>query len=561
MRKTLFSLLLGALFVLVSSEAGFAQDLGTVGDSMSTSAQRLPGLLAMFAYISGIILCVTGLLKLVDHVTNPSQTKLGVPVVRFLVGGALFSLPIIAEAVKNTIGLGGPAEFGMQEEGTNFLGALINKLATLNAFGSLGFSANAVMGSMISAVDFVPALISMVAYLLGLIAMVSALYKTKDHVENPDRVPIKDAIIRYLLAGALFALPTLYTAMYSIIAGSELGLTGALESVRAYVSFIKSSQDGGVAACDIDVLTNQIPQFVRDLLPEGIDKADTLGVLICNTMVSTAYLPSFLNAIAYMIGLVLGVWGVMKIRDHVNEPSRTGLNEGIMRLIAGGAFFALPYVLVVLQQSIFTDSASLISAALAANYGFNETDCAGGGSLDLAMGCVMQNLLGPVQVGLNFFGYVAGAIFIMIGISRLIKSAQEGPRGPGGIGTFGTFIIGAMLLSASTLIQVFSATIFSDAKTYTYAQLANAGGMDAQEQAAVLNVISAVLRFLIIIGMISFVRGLFIMRDVAEGKGNASTMAGMTHIIGGALAVNMGPLLNAVQATLGIGDFGVAFGL
>ena len=36
-------------------------------------------------------------------------------------------------------------------------------------------------------------------------------------------------------------------------------------------------------------------------------------------------------------------------------------------------------------------------------------------------------------------------------------------------------------------------------------------------------------------------------------------MSAITHLVGGALAVNLGPLLNAVQTTLGITDYGITF--
>ena len=62
-----------------------------------------------------------------------------------------------------------------------------------------------------------------------------------------------------------------------------------------------------------------------------------------------------------------------------------------------------------------------------------------------------------------------------------------------------------------------------------------------------------------IIGYISFLRGFFILKEVAEGGGQASLMAAVTHIFGGALAVNLGPLMNAVQSTLGLGTYGVVF--
>jgi hypothetical protein len=72
-------------------------------------------------------------------------------------------------------------------------------------------------------------------------------------------------------------------------------------------------------------------------------------------------------------------------------------------------------------------------------------------------------------------------------------------------------------------------------------------------------VITAVIAFVFIIGWVSFIRGFFIIRNVAEGTGQASMMAGLTHVFGGAIAVNLGPMMNAVQATLGLDGFGVTF--
>jgi hypothetical protein len=62
-----------------------------------------------------------------------------------------------------------------------------------------------------------------------------------------------------------------------------------------------------------------------------------------------------------------------------------------------------------------------------------------------------------------------------------------------------------------------------------------------------------------VLGWISFIRGWFIIRDVAEGSQQASLMAGLTHLFGGALAINLGPVLNAAQTTLGLTAYGVNF--
>lgn len=547
-KKTLFSLFLGLLCVLTFSELGYAQEMNDVAENIVDSAMSLPGLLAAFAYLSGLIVGVSAIFKTVDHVSNPTQTLISVPVIRFLLAGGLFALPIIAETVVTTINGGTTGSFDPSTEAYTYFSSILGELSALI---SLGTNFNGVMKQVVEANAYMPALISAVAYLLGLVIMVSALYKTRDHVENPSQVPLKDAVIRYLTAGALFALPTLYNAMYTTIASTGLGAGGTITSIVAMTNFVNSTETTGLMSETLDV----------DCATIALPLGSTVGDVICSSMINLSALPTFLNAIAYVLGLVFGVWGVLKIRDHVLEPSKVGLSEGVTRLIAGGAFFALPYLIIVFYSTFTPAFMTEALVATGTNTGFaSKFTCSEANSLDEAMGCFMADILGPTHVVLNFFSFVAGMIFIMIGISRLIKSAQEGPKGPGGLGTFGTFVIGGMLLSATTILRAFSGSLFTSPITYTYASLQYTTGMSASEQQAALNVISAVLQFLIIIGMISFVRGMFIMRDVTEGKQGASTMAGITHLVAGALAVNMGPLLNAIQQTLGITAFGVEFG-
>jgi intracellular multiplication protein IcmC len=83
--------------------------------------------------------------------------------------------------------------------------------------------------------------------------------------------------------------------------------------------------------------------------------------------------------------------------------------------------------------------------------------------------------------------------------------------------------------------------------------------MNPAEIAHVQAVISAVLQFMIVLGVVAFLRGIYIIREVAEGNGQASLMAGITHMVGGSLAVNLGPVMNAAQNTLGLTAYGVNF--
>ena len=382
--------------------------------------------------------------------------------------------------------------------------------------------------------------------MLALLNAGLGIIKIKDHVEDPNSVPLKDGVINFLIAGAMFALPMVFEAAYVSIVGSGVGVWESAAGALNQISLTMSGETGNIE-CDNPVTGT----------------GATLGNVVCHSWLSSLGIVPFLSGLSYMLGLIFGVWALVKIRIHVIDPRQSPLWEGLSRLLASGAFFALPALAAALQFSLLPDDATALQNTRSASNTTFVSDgnfaCSTTNALDEAMACFMHDMLGPLHVGLNFFAIIAGIIFIMIGISRLIKTAQEGARGPGGLGTITTFVVGAILLSSTTLLRAFSSSFFGSPVTTTTADLLYAQGMSVPEQEAVYNVIDAVLKFLIIVGMISFVRGIFIMRDVAEGSQQASTMSGLTHIIGGALAVNLGPMLNAVQQTLGITAFGVTF--
>lgn len=533
-------LLVGAL--LPSIAYATPVEVDDITTSIYESASTLPAFMAGISYLAGVLLAVLGILKTIEHVNNPAQTPLRQAAVRFLVGGGLFALPMLMQVAYNTFNGGGPGSVNIHPgDVMQTYSATVGTLTTAND------SFNAIMFDAVSSVDNIPNLVSAVAYLLGILLIISGLFKIRDHVDDPNRVSLKEPVIRLIIAGGLFALPVLFEAMYVTMAGNGLGLNATI------VNFFTN---GGVGAWIAQYSGDATVNTCAGGTINGTG-ADSIGDVICLAMENSTYFPFLLSCISYILGLVLGVWALIKIRDHVVDPNRTSLWEGVSRLIAGGAFFAMPAIAYAIAYSLRPDG---IVAGADATTGFQENiTCGTSNSLDMAMACFMQDIIGPTNTIVNFFCFVAGLIFIMIGTSRLIKSAQDGPKGPGGMGTVGTFIVGGILISTTTILSAISESFFDNSQTVTTASLAFTSGMSAAETDATYNVISAVLKFMIIIGMISFVRGIFIMREVAEGNQQASTMAGVTHIVGGALAVNLGPLLNALQSTLGITAFGVTF--
>lgn len=523
-----------------------------VADSMVGSVERLPGLISAFAYILGTLLGIMGIFKLRDHVENPTQTPLRVGIIRLLIGGMLFALPVVYEAAFRSFNGAGPnAEldfdsFTISQAISGMMGTVAGFLPTMNI--------NEILARAINSLNNIPGVISAAAYILGLLFGLLGVLKLREHVENPEQVPLKDVIVRLLTAGALFALPTIYNAMFDVVGGNDIGVVGIVTSLIGSANFFFSS-------------------YARDFCnPLGGIFGTSMGSALCSVWLHTAAIPAFLTAVAYVIGLVFGLWGIFKIKAHVQNPQQVGLWEGISRFIAGGAFFALPIVIEV-ARTTFTPLSLTAIATVAPISRYNTTGCPGAAAgplpaapagpmgLDGVVTCFMSDMMAPTHVVLNFFCFCVGIVFLMIGVSRLIRSAQDGARGPGGLGTIMTFVTGASLISYNEMVRAFSTTLFSNPVTLTYATLQYTTGMLDPEIAAAHAVITAIIQFVIIVGLISFVRGIFIVRSVAEGNSQASIMSGITHMIAGALAVNLGPLLNAVQSTLGIGGFGITFGV
>ena len=88
----------------LAAGAGGGKNFSSIAENITTSIAGLPGLLTGVAYMLGILLGVLGILKIKDHVENPTQTPLQHGAIRLAAGGGLFALPIVYEAMSSTIG-------------------------------------------------------------------------------------------------------------------------------------------------------------------------------------------------------------------------------------------------------------------------------------------------------------------------------------------------------------------------------------------------------------------------------------------------------------------------
>ncbi len=108
--------------------------------------------------------------------------------------------------------------------------------------------------------------------------------------------------------------------------------------------------------------------FAVILMTADAAHANNFSSVAKNMTVSMANLPTMLSAVSYLFGLLLGVLGVMKIKDHVENPSQEPLKNGAIRLAAGGALFAIPMIYEAAKNTIGTGAATAQSSLTALTF-------------------------------------------------------------------------------------------------------------------------------------------------------------------------------------------------
>ena len=276
----------------------------------------------------------------------------------------------------------------------------------------------------------------------------------------------------------------------------------------------------------------------------------SVGDVLTNTAESMYGFPDFVSHMCYGSGLVLATSAVFKLKEHVNNVDKGGaqipLRDPIMRSLAAGGFFTAPFMAEVVTNSMFY-GADPISAT-----GWNMNAQASGSGLDAMLVRIMSDVSGPAELLLTVFAYIAALGFLSVGMGRLARAQETGPRGPSGFGTTMTFLVSGALFSYGPMMGVFATSLFGDAELATRPTIADDLGIDRSSAASIETVIQSVLAFVMIVGMIAFVRGWFVLRNWAEGQGGATMAQGLTFLFGGALAINLGELINAVQETIDV---------
>ena len=96
-----------------------------------------------------------------------------------------------------------------------------------------------------------------------------------------------------------------------------------------------------------------------DANANGVNAAGSFNKIGENIIEGISSLPGLLTGLSYMMGLLFSVLGVLKIKDHVENPTQTQLKDGAIRLAAGGALFLIPVVTTAMQDLISTGQTAM----------------------------------------------------------------------------------------------------------------------------------------------------------------------------------------------------------
>ena len=257
-------------------------------------------------------------------------------------------------------------------------------------------------------------------------------------------------------------------------------------------------------------------------------------------------LPTYMSYVSVVAGLVIIIIGIQKLYKSVDRPDQFPVSHGFWYLAGGTFLVSLPaaWSMMVRSMSIATKSGSTVTATNIAL----STAPSSPLSLDVMMIRLVENVRGPIQLALWTLAAVLGLFFMISAFIRMAKGAgKDGPMGSVGSGTLTRILVGSMLLSFAATADVFTSTLFGGSIVKFNGM--NISGVAPAALTQANQAISAIMIFIQIVGFIAFMRGFLMLRALADGNTSVSSAAAFTHIIGGAIAINISSMLAMLQNT------------
>ena len=172
-----------------------------------------------------------------------------------------------------------------------------------------------------------------------------------------------------------------------------------------------------------------------------------------------------------------------------------------------------------------------------------------GRSIADALISLVRDVDEPLRFGISVVCYLLALGLFYQGCMRLLR-ASERLQGVSGVGTALCFAVCVVLVTLPSWIVGAEMSLFGERSGGVGATMGYGGGGEAAD--AMNQVLKAVFVIVGLVGLIAFIRGLFVLRAAADGRPGATAGGAAVMMFGGLLAWHMVPVLGALQKSLGI---------
>ena len=172
-----------------------------------------------------------------------------------------------------------------------------------------------------------------------------------------------------------------------------------------------------------------------------------------------------------------------------------------------------------------------------------------GTSLAGALISLVRDVDQPLRLGISVVCYLLALGAFAQGCLRLLRSSDR-VQGPGAMGTVLCFVVCLVLVTLPSWLVGGEMSLFGERTGGVSATLGYGGGPGSAD--AMKELLKAVFIIVGLVGLIAFIRGLFVLRAAADGRPGASAGGAAVMMFGGLLAWHIVPAIAALQNSLGI---------
>lgn len=275
----------------------------------------------------------------------------------------------------------------------------------------------------------------------------------------------------------------------------------------------------------------------------------SLGDVACTVSQSYEGFFDILAGISYLTGAMFGFKAALQLKDHTDNSQQTKLSKPLTTLMVSTLLLTFPSTIDMMVGTFFQGGLQSVSDL------YSQITSGGGGSSqsnDLGGMFVSLSRSLPALVYLVSIGSrLLGAILILKTLYMLPHMEQGRESGSKilwtAISAVGLFSFPVMFQTITdtmtgSILAPGNSSVAANPLTAKYATTTPGGDFGG--------VITSVLMFVQLIGAVAFVRGLLLLKEIGENKGGAMGR-GLTHIFGGAAAMNITWAITMLANTIG----------